>query len=47
MCKTKGREFIIEVVCDQSFKMVDQDPHSPEVMVFMTKNEALFYEGVW
>ena len=44
MCETRGREFIVEVVCDQSFKMVDQDPLSPEVRVFMIEEEALWYK---
>ena len=42
--RDKGREFIIQVVCDQSFKMVDQYPLLPEVRLFMTEEEALWYE---
>ena len=42
--ETKKRKFIVGVVCDQSFNMVAQEPLSPDVRVFMTEEEALFYE---
>ena len=44
MCETRRKKFSVGVVCDQSFKMVGQDPLSPEVRVFMTEEEALWYE---
>ena len=35
---------LFEVGCDQGNTFVDQDPPYPEVRVFMTEKEALFYE---
>ena len=42
--RKRGGLVITEVVCDHSSIMVDQDPLSPEVRVFMTEEEALLYE---
>ena len=44
MCGAKGKVQFFEVVCDRSCIMSDEESLSPEVRVFMTKKEALWYE---
>ena len=44
MCKVKGEVFIVEVVCNQSSIMADEKPSSSSIRVFMTEEEALWYE---
>ena len=44
-CVKQGKTNLLSgVMCDQSYKMVGQEPLSPDVRVFMTEEEALFYE---
>ena len=44
-CESLERiRFILEVVCEETCKMVGQEPLSPRVRVFMTEEEALFHE---
>ena len=44
MCGTKSEVLIAEVVCDRSSIMADKKSSSPEVRVFMTEKEVLWYE---
>ena len=44
MCGTKSEVLITEVVCDHSSIMADEESSSPEVRIFMTEQEALWYE---
>ena len=44
MCGTKGKFLIVEVVCDQSSTMSEEEGSSPNVRVFMTEKETLWYE---
>ena len=39
-----GRRLPVEVVCDQSPSMSEEERSSPEVRVFMTEREALWHE---
>ena len=40
----RGKIFIVEVVCDRSSIMADEEPLSSSVRVFMIEKEALWYE---
>ena len=40
----RGEVLIVEVACDRSSIMVDEEPSSPGIRVFMTEKEALWYE---
>ena len=44
MSESKGGILIVEVVCDRSSIMANDEPSSPNVRVFMTKKNALWYE---
>ena len=40
----KGEVLIVEVMCDRSSTMSDEDPSSLNVRLFMIEKEALWYE---
>ena len=44
VCGTKSEVLISEVMCDQPSIMADEESSYPEVRVFMTEKEALWYE---
>ena len=42
--RDQGEVLIVEVVCDRSSTMADDESSSLDVRVFMTEKEALWYE---
>ena len=44
VCRIKGKVLIVGVMCDQTPTMSEEEGSSPNVRVFMTENEALWYE---